>query len=182
MPLIGWRSRFPRLDGTVQPKLVWLRHPNWYPLIEKLRQKVEVLRMTNGKVLDLQIAAMHRLFPMYRRLIRAQPIEISTTPYHHPILPLIIDTDACNAACQMLHDQQFPSDDARRQVALAVESHQQIFQEPPAECGSRRSVSPEALALLHEYGLRWRLPMKQFSGVVWEIEPRTAVIFTTPTK
>ena len=130
-----------------------------YPLIEKLEAKGRGFSEDDKrKVLDLQIAAMHRLFPMYRRLIRAQQIEISTTPYHHPILPLIIDTDAMQRCMpNAARPERFQSpDDARRQVALAVESHQQIFQEPP--CGmwpAEGSVSPEALALLHEYGLRW---------------------------
>lgn len=130
-----------------------------YPLIEALESKGrDFSEDDKRKVLDLQIAAMHRLFPMYRRLIRAEQIEISTTPYHHPILPLIIDTDAMQRCMPNApRPVRFQSpDDARRQVSLAVESHHKVFQEPP--CGmwpAEGSVSPEALALLHEYGLRW---------------------------
>jgi alpha-amylase/alpha-mannosidase (GH57 family) len=149
------------LDLTVLFNLSWFGYGTRieYPLINALETKGTKFNEDEKlKVLDLQIAAMRRLFPMYRRLIDRGQIEVSTTPYHHPILPLIIDSQSM-ARCMpdATQPQRFEClDDARRQVSLAVQAHETIFRHPPEGMWpAEGSVSPETLRLFDEFNLKW---------------------------
>ena len=46
-----------------------------------------------GTMLDAQYAIMRNVVPLHRALQDTGQIEVSTTPFYHPILPLIHDTD-----------------------------------------------------------------------------------------
>ncbi len=149
------------LDLAVLFNLSWFGYGTRveYPLINELESKGRHFNEDEKiKVLDLQIAAMRRLFPMYRRLINRNQIEVSTTPYHHPILPLIIDTQSMSRCMpDASQPQRFQwSEDARQHVELAVRAHESIFEEPPQGMWpAEGSVSPEALSLLSEFNLNW---------------------------
>lgn len=149
------------LDLTVLFNLSWFGYGTRieYPLINTLEAKGKQFNEDEKlKVLDLQIAAMRRLFPMYRRLIERNQIEVSTTPYHHPILPLIIDSDSMTRCMpNSPQPERFKyADDARRQVSLAIQAHEAIFDQPPKGMWpAEGSVSPEALSLLSEFNLKW---------------------------
>lgn len=130
-----------------------------YPLITALEQKGrDFTEDEKRKVLDLQIAVMRRVLPMYRRLAESGRIEITTTPYHHPILPLLIDTDTARR-CQpdaALPPRAQALDDAAIEVERAIDRHAETFGVAvtgvwPAE----GAVSPEAVALLAERGAEW---------------------------
>lgn len=130
-----------------------------YPLIEALEAKGQNYSEDDKrKVLDVQLAVMRRLYPMYRKLRKRGQVEISTTPYHHPILPLLIDSE-CMQRCMPEADRptpfQFP-DDAKRHVTLAMENYQAIFGEPPQGIWpAEGSVSPEAIELFESANLAW---------------------------
>jgi alpha-amylase/alpha-mannosidase (GH57 family) len=86
-------------------------------------------------------------------------IEITTTPFYHPILPLLCDTEAARAALpQMMlpgHRFQHP-EDAREQLRRAVEDYSRRFgRAPQGLWPSEGSVSEEAVRLIHEAGIRW---------------------------
>ncbi len=97
--------------------------------------------------------------PLLRRLASEGRIEISTTPFYHPILPLLIDTDSARIAMPevTLPRQAFRHpEDAAAQVRKAVEYHERAFGERPQGIWpSEGSVSPAVLRLFQEHGLRW---------------------------
>jgi alpha-amylase/alpha-mannosidase (GH57 family) len=84
--------------------------------------------------------------------------EIITTPYYHPILPLIYDTDLAHI-CQP--DDSLPSrfsfpQDARAQVAKAVKFYTQVFNEHPSGMWpGEGSVAQPVLGILRENGILW---------------------------
>jgi alpha-amylase/alpha-mannosidase (GH57 family) len=85
-------------------------------------------------------------------------VELSSTPYFHPILPLVCDTDS---ALRALPGLALPSrfahpEDARWQVREAIALHTSTFGSPPAGMWpAEGSVSPEAVEVLAEEGIRW---------------------------
>ena len=130
-----------------------------FPLIEMLEAKGQNFNEDEKrKVLDIQLAAMRRLYPMYRRLRARGQVEISTTPYHHPILPLLIDSECmqrCMPDAARPAPFQFPQD-ARRHVELAMDNYEAIFDERPVGIWpAEGSVSPEAIELFASEGLKW---------------------------
>ena len=110
------------------------------------------------EVLALQRQTVQDIVPMYRRLAARGQIELTTTPFYHPILPLVIDTEHTRRARP---DLPLPSrfrapEDAEAQLRLAVEYHAATFGRPPQGLWpSEGSVCPELIPLLRRIGLRW---------------------------
>jgi alpha-amylase/alpha-mannosidase (GH57 family) len=108
------------------------------------------------------LAAQKRLLaeivPRWRRLSERGQVELSSTPYFHPILPLVCDTDA---ALRALPGLSLPTrfahpEDARWHVREAIALHARTFGAPPAGMWpAEGSVSPEALEVLAQEGVRW---------------------------
>ncbi len=98
------------------------------------------------------------VLPRWRRLAEAGQVELSATPYFHPILPLLIDSDA---ARRSRPDDALPPrfsrpDDAREQVRRALAMHEATFgSRPVGMWPAEGSVSPEALDLLASEGVKW---------------------------
>ena len=109
-------------------------------------------------VLEAQRRIAAAVLPRWRALAARGQVELSTTPHHHPILPLLCDSDA---AARALPGVALPPrfawpDDARRQVADALESHARRFGVPAAGMWpAEGAVSPEALAVLAGEGVGW---------------------------
>jgi alpha-amylase/alpha-mannosidase (GH57 family) len=86
-------------------------------------------------------------------------IEVTTTPFYHPILPLLCDTDVARMALPHIalpeHRFQHP-EDARHQVQRAVEDYRRRFgRDPQGMWPAEGSVSEEAARLFMETGIRW---------------------------
>jgi alpha-amylase/alpha-mannosidase (GH57 family) len=86
-------------------------------------------------------------------------IEISTSPFYHPILPLLCDT---NVAAESRSDVRLPKErfrhpeDAREQLRRAVELIERMFgARPRGLWPSEGSVSDEVLRLAAEEGFEW---------------------------
>src|SRR5687768_2198733 len=96
---------------------------------------------------------------LYHRLQRDGQVEILTTPYYHPILPLIIDSNvaARSDAHAILPDPPFQFDeDAAYQLEEAVASHRRAFgARPRGVWPSEGSVSPEVADAIAAAGLEW---------------------------
>ena len=99
-----------------------------------------------------------RVLPEYQACAAAGQIEISTTPYYHPILPLLCDSDIAAVAhpgVALPPRFRYP-EDARRQLALAREYVEQQFGLAPAGLWpSEGSVSDEVFAMAAETGFTW---------------------------
>lgn len=102
---------------------------------------------------------LNEIVPAYKRACESGKIEISTTPYFHPILPLLIDTNLARAA---LPDAALPEppfrhpEDAREQLARAVAQHRALFgREPRGLWPSEGSVCQALIPLAAEAGFSW---------------------------
>jgi alpha-amylase/alpha-mannosidase (GH57 family) len=98
---------------------------------------------------------MSLVLPAYRRLAASGQIEISTTPFYHPILPLLCDSNIAGVSHPGL---PLPSrfrypEDARRQLEMAREFFAPA--QPRGVWPSEGSVSDEAFAIAAEAGFSW---------------------------
>lgn len=148
-------------DLQVWHNLAWFgfgmtaRHPVLNELRAKDRGFTEEDKQT---VLALQRQAIGEIIPLYRRLAESGRIELTTSPFYHPILPLLIDTEF---ARRSRPDAHLPSrfqapEDAEAQIRNAVALHRELFGKPPVGLWpSEGSVCPEMLSMLHRAGLTW---------------------------
>lgn len=131
-------------------------HPEIQAFFEKGRNFAEEDKQT---LFRLQQAFLADIVPYYRRLQDAGQIEVSVSPYYHPILPLLCDTEVARVA---LPDITLPAvrfsspDDAKTQVQRSVAFYQERFgRAPRGMWPSEGSVSPAIVPIVAEAGLRW---------------------------
>jgi alpha-amylase/alpha-mannosidase (GH57 family) len=127
-------------------------------LRELFRRGRDFTRADVDYVLGAQRRILAEIGPRWARLAARGQVELSTTPYHHPILPLVCDSDS---AARALPGIPLPPrfawpEDARWQVREALASHQRRFGGAAAGMWpAEGAVSPEAMEVLAGEGVRW---------------------------
>jgi alpha-amylase/alpha-mannosidase (GH57 family) len=105
-----------------------------------------------------QAEILAAVIPQYEKLAAREQIEISTTPYYHPILPLLCDSDIAGVPHPYIplpSRFRYPQD-ARLQLARSREFIEARFGRAPRGLWpSEGSVSEEALAIAAECGFEW---------------------------
>ncbi len=100
-----------------------------------------------------------KVLPAYAGAARKGSVEISATPFYHPILPLLCDTNAGGTSTPGLplpQNRFRHPEDAREQLVRALDLHQQVFGvRPKGVWPSEGSVSEEVLAIAHSLGVQW---------------------------
>jgi alpha-amylase/alpha-mannosidase (GH57 family) len=101
------------------------------------------------------------LIPRYKKLQENGCIEISTTPYYHPILPLLLDFESTRDAmpfAPLPNCARYPGGKLRAEAHIeqAQAFHQQRFGElPKGMWPAEGGVSHAALFLMAERGVQW---------------------------
>lgn len=111
-------------------------------------------------VVERQRRAAAAVLPLCRELVDRDQVELTTTPYHHPILPLLLDTASALEASPGL---PLPAErtgwiaDARAHVAAAIATHTARFGRPPRGLWpAEGALSQATLELLADgNGLAW---------------------------
>ena len=97
-------------------------------------------------LLKVQARTVKSILPLYRKLQDEGRIEISTTPFYHPIIPLL---------CGSVTGYDFTKD-ARVQVDRAIELYEEVFGSfPDGMWPSEGSVSPEIVPIMEDAGIKW---------------------------
>src|ERR1700676_4221443 len=112
---------------------------------------------TELKAKQLEILGL--VLPAYREAAARGQIELSTTPYYHPILPLVCDSDiarVANPGTPLPRRAYRHPEDAREQLRRAKEYHERVFGAKPVGLWpSEGSVSDQAMAIAAEEGFQW---------------------------
>lgn len=109
---------------------------------------------------ELVVELLTTLLPRYRALSERGQIELSLTPYFHPLLPLMLDFESAreNAPGTALPEGQYPDGAARARWHLetARARFKAIFGTVPRGCWpSEAAVSQATIELLHDLGFDW---------------------------
>ncbi len=166
-----YRELYERREGSLSIQdlrdLQVLNQLIWFD--EDLRVRDQELRDLVQKGRDYSLAdqalmarkqreALARVLPVYREFAAKGQIEISTTPFYHPILPLLCDSDigAVSRPGMTLPPRfQYP-DDARVQLERArAYMKEKLGVAPAGLWPSEGSVSDQALTLAADCGFRW---------------------------
>jgi len=147
----------------------------WYHLAwcgESLRRSNTVIQALMNKGVLFTFEERQQLFniigetisgliPRYKALMQRKQIEISTTPYYHPILPLLIDFKSTLDAMPYAPLPKYAkyADGQNRAVAHVVQAkkyHSSLFgKEPRGMWPAEGGVSNAALSIMAEHGVEW---------------------------
>ncbi|MFW5766590.1 MAG: glycoside hydrolase [Coleofasciculus sp.] len=111
------------------------------------------------RIYSKQRDILKRIIPQHRKMQEAGQLEVTTTPYTHPILPLLADTHSGQVALpeMTLPLQRFRwEEDIPRHLQKAWRMYAQRFGRTPRGLWpSEQSVSPAILPYIAEAGFKW---------------------------
>ena len=148
-------------DLQVLSQLAWfdeyfLNEPEIAELVNKGR---DFSRTDQSFVIARERALMAKALPAHAEAAKRGSIEISTSPFYHPILPLVCDTDAGAASSPglPLPQKRFRHpEDAAEQIKRGLDLHEKVFGlRPRGMWPSEGSVSEEAIVIAHKLGVNW---------------------------
>ena len=110
-------------------------------------------------VVEKQRELMGRVLPAHADAAKKGSIEISATPFYHPIMPLVCDSSAgavSSPGLPLPQNRFRHPEDARGQLARGLDLHEKVFGlRPKGVWPSEGSVSEEVLAIAHSLGIEW---------------------------
>ena len=149
------------LDLQVWFNLAWCGYTacRRFPLLAALRKKGHTFNEDEKKrLLEIHLEIMRSIIPAYREAQERGQVELTTTPFFHPILPLVYDTalaERCLPQREFPHRFHWPQD-AEAQLALAIEAHERLFgQRPRGLWPSEGSIAPEMIPLMQQAGIEY---------------------------
>jgi alpha-amylase/alpha-mannosidase (GH57 family) len=149
-------------DLQVWHKLAWI-DPFYLDGDERVRALIAKGRHfseEDKRVLrQVELELLRRVVPEYRQAAERGQVELSTTPFYHPILPLLCDTDIylrTHPHSRMPRDRFRHPEDAAEQLARAVALHERLFgARPNGLWPSEGSVSDAMVPLVAGAGFQW---------------------------
>jgi alpha-amylase/alpha-mannosidase (GH57 family) len=130
----------PEIDG-------WLRQQRNFTLSDRQR------------IYSKQREILSRIIPQHRQMQEAGQLEVTTTPYTHPILPLLADTDVGRVAIpnMTLPQKRFQwAEDIPRHLRKSWDMYKDRFGVAPRGLWpSEQAVSPAILPYIAEQGFKW---------------------------
>jgi len=107
----------------------------------------------------VELELLNRVIPEYREAADRGQIEISTSPFYHPILPLLCDTEIYRRThpTSPMPRQRFQHpEDATEQLERAAACHARLFgRRPVGLWPSEGSVSDAIVPLVAKAGFKW---------------------------
>ncbi len=133
-----------------------------YPELQELADKGCNFTLEDRiKIIDYQREIIRQIIPTYRNFMEAGKIEITTSPYYHPILPILLDIKCAHRNIpnpEVLPANLKMSKDAIAQTKMALDKMEEIFGRrpkgiwPPEQC-----VSSKTLEMLADLGVEWTI-------------------------
>ncbi|MDP8262115.1 MAG: glycoside hydrolase family 57 protein [Candidatus Ancaeobacter aquaticus] len=130
-----------------------------FPFVQEMIDKgKDYTEKEKNRLLDIQIEVMKTIIPVYKSYQDKGQIEITVSPFYHPILPLVIDTDIAKRSMPHapLPERFRAPDDALKHIQKSVDYYNRLFgKKPNGMWPSEGSVCPELIPLLDECGIKW---------------------------
>jgi len=149
--------------------LVTWYHLGWLAETERRQNFVARRLIEKGKdftcqdryeLLSLIACLLENVTSRYRKLAEAGKIELSTTPYAHPILPLMLDFRTARETVPdaQIPDEPYPGGEARAidHIECGKRAHSRAFGHMARGCWpAEGAVSEDTFRLLNQAGFDW---------------------------
>ncbi|WP_022851702.1 glycoside hydrolase family 57 protein [Limisalsivibrio acetivorans] len=131
-----------------------------YPVVAELIEKGRGYSQDDKtKLIEALCDSVGRIVPLYKELMEKGVIEVSVTPYYHPILPLLIDLESAKEA---LPEISMPAasnafeDDYKWHVVEALKYYENIFgRRAEGMWPAEGSISEAAAETFAANGVEW---------------------------
>jgi alpha-amylase/alpha-mannosidase (GH57 family) len=150
------------LDLQVLSQLAWFDEiflANDADILRLVKKERSYSESDKAVVRNKEIELFNVTLEEYRKAAERGQIELSTSPFYHPILPLLCDTaiaQESHPGVKLPHRRFRHPEDARDQLRAALELHERVFgRRPQGLWPSEGSVSDEVLRLAAEEGFTW---------------------------
>ncbi len=149
-------------DMAAWMNLAWF-DPMWQNSIADLKQLIEQGKNFSlnqrKRIIEIERELLKEIIPYYRKKQKEGQIEVTTTPYYHPILPLLIDTNLARLPAPNVTLPEklfFHRDDAVHQVEAGLALYSRTMgQEARGMWPSEMSISPGALEIIAQQSVKW---------------------------
>jgi alpha-amylase/alpha-mannosidase (GH57 family) len=149
-------------DLQVWHKLAWI-DPFYFdndPRIRGLAKKGSRYSEEDKAILrEVELELLNKVVPEYRAAAERGQIEIATSPFYHPILPLLCDSDVylrTHPDSPMPRQRFVHPGDAAEQLERAAACHERLFgRRPTGLWPSEGSVSDAIVPLVARAGFSW---------------------------
>lgn len=131
------------------------------PELKKLVKKGKNYTLEDRiNIIEIQREIIRKIIPSIKKLVEKNKIEITTSPYYHPILPILLDY-------KNIKKNQIPDDDisglkteldAKVQTKMALDRIEEVFgKRPRGIWPSEHCVSGKTLELFGSLGIDWSI-------------------------
>lgn len=141
--------------------LVWIdpQFKNSNPKLKKLVKKEKNYTLEDRiEIIEIHRSIIKKIIPTFRKFVEENKIEITTSPYYHPILPILLDY-------KNIRENSSPDDellelktelDAKMQTVSALDRIEELFgKRPKGVWASEQCVSENTLNMLSDIGVKW---------------------------
>ena len=149
------------LDLQVLFVLAWTgRSMRKQPLVRDLMKKDKGYTTEDKQaLLDAGLKQLKQTFPIYKTLSDNGNIEISTSPYYHPLTPLLWSNNLAIEAdpfVNLPNPGMSAPEEATQQVQLGIEKHRSVFgKKPTGMWPPEGSISEHILPVFKDSGIKW---------------------------
>ncbi len=150
------------LDLQVLFNLSWIdplfrrRDPFLSTLVKKGRSYTEEEKQL---LIEKQRSILKEIIPKYKEQVGKGQIELSFSPFYHPILPLLCDTNSAKIALPVIRlpQRRFSHpEDAEKQIRTGLNFFEKLFgYRPPGMWPSEGSVSEDITQIMEREGIQW---------------------------
>ena len=110
-------------------------------------------------LLEKQMEILRKVIPLHKELSDSGQVELTTSPFYHPILPLLWDKRSAREAmpgCDLPKNLESYKEDALLHIKRAVTYHTKLFGEAPVGMWpSEGSVSQDVISAIADAGIQW---------------------------
>jgi alpha-amylase/alpha-mannosidase (GH57 family) len=167
------------LDLQVWHKLAWV-DPSYLTADARVQRLIRKQRNFSeedkGELRAVELEILRRVIPEYKKAADRGQVELSTSPFYHPILPLLCDTDIylrTHPASPVPRPPFRHPEDAADHLARARQCHVRLFgHEPAGLWPSEGSVSDAVVDLAAKAGFQWMATDEAILGRTIEREFR----------
>lgn len=128
-------------------------------LVNLIKKQKNFTEEEKQRVIDKQREVISLILPEYKRMQDKGQIEVSVTPYYHPILPLLCNMELAQQSdpSVTLPTKRFSApEDARMQIKKAVDCYQHYLGcNPRGMWPSEGSVCNDIIPLVSDNGIKW---------------------------